>query len=93
MEKCLQQFPSLSLQILKEIISLTNKRLLVSNKEATVNYEITKQINALETIDTKGLTSLFDSISKIYGSDYLLYLEKKEFIEHTLVIRYDTRDP
>jgi hypothetical protein len=53
MENCLQQFPTLSLQILKEIISLTNKRLLVSNKEATVNYEITKQINAIETIDTK----------------------------------------
>jgi hypothetical protein len=93
MENCLQQFPALSLQILKEIISLTNKRLLVSNKEATVNYEITKQINAIETIDTKWLTWLFDSISKIYRSDYLLYLEKKEFIEHTLVIRYDTRDP
>lgn len=93
LEQCLQQFPALSLQILKEIISLTNKRLLVSNREATINYEITKMINSIETFDMKSVTSLFDSISQIFGSDYLLYLEKKEFIEHTLVIRYDTREP
>ncbi len=92
MELCLQQFPPLSLQILKEIISLTNKRLLVSNREATINYEITKLINGIEIIDMKNITSLFDQISRIFWSDYLLYLEKKEFIDHTLVIRYDTRN-
>lgn len=93
MEKCIQQFPVVSFSLLKEIISLTNKRLLISNREVTVNFEITKYINNMESLDIKSFALLFDNISRVFWSDYLLYLEKKEFIEHTLVIRYDTREP
>lgn len=92
LNKCLTEFPLISFEIFKKIISLTNTRLLVSDREATINYEVTKKINALEKIDFKSLTSLFDQIANAFWCDYLLYLEKKEFIEHTLVIRYDTRN-
>lgn len=92
LHKCLIEFPLISFEIFKKIIALTNSRLLVSDREATINYEVTKRINGLEKVDFKSLTSLFDQIANVFWCDYLLYLEKKEFIEHTLVIRYDTRN-
>jgi hypothetical protein len=91
MTKCMRDFPSESLFLLNEIISLTNKRLLLSNREITVNSELQKTISKLEKVDMKNILHLVDQLKNIFGSDYILYIEKSQFLSDAIVIRYDTR--
>lgn len=66
MKKCMEQFPLLVFEILKKVIVLSHERLMASDREATVNYEITTLINSIDKIEVKTLAFLFDTILQIY---------------------------
>jgi hypothetical protein len=87
----MRDFPKESLLLLNEIISLTNKRLLLANREITVNSELQKTISLLEKIDMRHIFFLIDRLKLIFACDYILYIEKSQFISDAIVIRYDTR--
>ena len=89
--KFLETNPQEAFYLFSFIIAETNKRLLTANMQIIANYEIDKTINELETIDTKSIFLLIDKIRSIVWCSYLLYLEKNEFVQDTMVLKYDTR--
>jgi hypothetical protein len=60
--KFIEEFPSIGFDILKHIISETNKRLLEVNRLFTSSIEIEHLINSIKEIDTKVILSLIDKI-------------------------------
>ncbi len=93
LKKFIEESPSLWYEILKHIITQTNKRLQEANKLITNNYEIEKEINNLKTIDQKSIFWLIDKSQKIVWVDYILYFEKHQIMENFLILKYDSRQP
>ncbi|NUJ97910.1 cyclic nucleotide-binding domain-containing protein [Candidatus Gracilibacteria bacterium] len=91
LEKFIQEEPKEGFLLLKEIIDISNKRILSANKELTANYEIDKYINQIEKIDLKNIFLLIDKIKSVIGCSYIIYLENNEFVKNMLVLKYDTR--
>lgn len=93
LKKFIEENPSLWFELLKHIITETNKRLLEANKLITSNYEIEKAINSLKDINSKTIFSLIDKIKDIVDVDYILYFEKHQIMENFLTLKYDSRQP
>lgn len=91
LKKFIESNPSDWYELMKYIIIKWNERLLSSNKEITINYEINKAINSIDKIDLKNIFMLIDFIRLIIGCNYILYLEDNEVYENILTLRYDTR--
>lgn len=91
LEKFIQEEPKEWFLLLKEIIDISNKRILSANKELTANYEIDKYINQIEKIDLKNIFLLIDKIKSVIWCSYIIYLENNEFVKNMLVLKYDTR--
>lgn len=91
LKKFIESNPSDWYELMKYIIIKWNERLLSSNKEVTINYEINKAINSIDKIDLKNIFMLIDFIRLIIGCNYILYLEDNEVYENILTLRYDTR--
>lgn len=91
LQKFIEEEPKEWFLFLKEIINISNKRLLSTNKEITANYEIDKYINKIEKIDLKNIFLLIDKIKSVIWCSYIIYLENNEFVKNILVLKYDTR--
>lgn len=93
LKKFIEENPSIWFELLKHIITETNKRLLESNKLITSNHEIEKAISSLKEINSKGIFNLIDKIKSIVDVDYILYFEKHQVMEDFLTLKYDSRQP
>lgn len=93
LKKFIEENPSIWYELLKHIITETNKRLLESNKIITTNYEIEKQVKALTSIDRKSIFGLIDKIKMIADVDYILYVEKHQVLDNFFTLKYDSRQP
>lgn len=91
LKKFIESSPADGYELMKYIIIKWNERLLSSNKEVTINYEINKAINSVDKIDLKNIFMLIDFIRLIIGCNYILYLENNEVYENILTLRYDSR--
>jgi len=89
-EDLIKKYPLEWLVLLKHLINITNHRLLKSNTIVTATYEINKQIVSLEKITIKSIFEIINSIKSIINCDYIIYLEKYEAINNSLILRYNT---
>jgi len=90
-QEFIEENPHEGFLFIREIINVSNQRLLAANKEITASYEIDKYINKIENIDWKNIFLLIDRIKSIVGCNYILYLESNEAIKNILILKYDTR--
>lgn len=93
LKKFIEENPSIWYELLKHIITETNKRLLESNKIITTNYEIEKHVKALTQIDRKSIFWLIDKVKVIADVDYILYIEKHQVLDNFFTLKYDSRQP
>ncbi len=91
LQKFIEEEPKEWFLFLKEIIDISNKRILSTNKEITANYEIDKYINEIEKIDLKNIFLLIDKIKCVVWCSYILYLENNDFVKNIFILKYDTR--
>ena len=91
LESLLEKHPKIAIKLLKNIIDVTNTRLLNVNKEIASIEELNNTINILETINRSSLFVLFDKIHSIITSEYVIYLESHQVLDNYLIARYDTR--
>ncbi len=91
--KFLEKFPSQARDILVYIISITNERVLASNKYITSIYEINKSIRDLKEITLKEIFLLFEKIKIIMDSEIILFFEKNYVMKEFLTLKYDSRIP
>lgn len=87
-----KKYPVESLNLLKYIIFLTNKRLLDSNKLITATYKISKEIIWIDKITNKKIFELIDKLKDIIDLSYIIYYEKNPVIDNYLKLMYDTRE-
>ncbi len=87
----IKEYPSEWIELLTNIISLSNKRLLESNFLLTSSYQISKIISEIEFYNNKNLFIIIEEFKKILWVDYLIYLEKSPVMEDYLTVKYDTR--
>nr|MDD3719961.1 cyclic nucleotide-binding domain-containing protein [Candidatus Gracilibacteria bacterium] len=91
-ENFINKHPIEGLNLLRHIISITNKRLLSSNKLITVNHEVVKSIMQIENINEKNIFMVIDKIKLITGYDYILFLEANPVVNNYYTLKYDTRE-
>jgi len=87
----ISDFPSEWIDLLNEIIDISNKRLLESNFLVTSNYEMSKTISEINLFDNKSLFNIIDKFKKIIWAEYIMYLEKNPVMDNYLTVKYDTR--
>jgi len=90
LNKLIKKYPLEWLDLLKHLINLTNSRLLESNSLFTATYEINRKILSLDNITIKSIFEIINTIKSVIWCDYILYLEKYEYIDKTLVLKYNT---
>ncbi len=90
-EKFFKTFPEESIDLLKHIIYIWNKRLLKANREITATYEINKSISEIENIDFKNIFKIIEKIKDLIWCSYILYFEKSAAFTDYFILRYDTR--
>ena len=81
----------LAKDILVNIISLTNKRTLDSNKYITSLYEINRSIKNISQINFLEIFKILEKIKNILNWEYLLYLEVNPIYKKYLTLKYDSR--
>lgn len=91
-ENFINKHPIEWLNLLRHIISITNKRLLSSNKLITVNHEVVKSIMQIENINEKNIFMVIDKIKLITWYDYILFLEANPVVNNYYTLKYDTRE-
>ncbi|MFA5917713.1 MAG: cyclic nucleotide-binding domain-containing protein [Candidatus Gracilibacteria bacterium] len=92
LQKFIEKYPKEGLELLGYIIDITNKRLVVSNKLITANYEIVKSIIEIENVNDKNIFYLIEKIKLITGYNYILFLEINPVMSDYLILKYDTRE-
>lgn len=90
-EKFIVKNPSQGINLLAEIIDLTNKRLLDSNYMVTSSYSISKFISEISEFNNENLYKIFDELNSILKSEYVIYLENNPVMDKYLSMKYDTR--
>ncbi len=88
-----KQEPKIWLDILVEIIDISNKRLLESNNRLTSILKMSEEIANLNNYNNENIFKLIDSFVKIISADYIIYLERNPILENYMTIKYDTRTP
>jgi hypothetical protein len=86
-------FPEEAKNILVNIISITNKRILSWNKYITSIYEINKQVSKIQNVNFKEIFCLFEKIKFILELKYLIFLETNNIDKTYLKLKYDSRKP
>lgn len=89
----IEKFPKAWLDLFKNIIDISNKRLLISNALITANYEMNQYISWLEKINIKSILKIIDKFKIIAKVDYILYIENNPVFKEYLTLQYDTRKP
>ncbi|MDQ7009797.1 MAG: cyclic nucleotide-binding domain-containing protein [Candidatus Gracilibacteria bacterium] len=89
--KLMEKDPQLAKDILVQIISITNKRTLDSNKYIASVYEINKNINNIKQINYLEIFKILNKINLILKGDYILYLETNPIDDKYLSLKYDSR--
>lgn len=92
LQKFIEKYPKEWLELLWYIIDITNKRLVISNKLITANYEIVKSITQIESVNDKNIFYIIEKIKLITGYNYILFLEINPVIWDYLILKYDTRE-
>ena len=92
-ETFLKEDSPLALSILKNIINISNNRLLRSNRQITANHEVNIAINNISSLSLKPVLWLIDTFANIIDCDGLIFLEKKTIIENYVEYKYDSRFP
>lgn len=87
-----EKYPKEWFDLLSYIIESTNKRLIISNKLITSNYEIVKSITEIENINDKSVFNIIDKMILVTDYDYILFFEVNQVIKDYLVLKYDTRE-
>lgn len=90
-EEFIKHHPSEWINLLTEIINLSNKRLLESNFLVISSYKISKSISELTSYNNKNLFKIIEEFKNVLWVDFLLYIEKNPVIESYLTLKYDTR--
>ncbi|MDD5770263.1 MAG: cyclic nucleotide-binding domain-containing protein [Candidatus Gracilibacteria bacterium] len=92
LKKFIEENPTVGFDLLKHIITETNKRLLEANRIITVNYEINKHIKDLPEVNIKSILGLINDIKSIADINYVIYIEKHPVID-IYILKYDSRIP
>jgi len=72
------------------IISLSNERILKSNKEITANHEINLAISKIKDFSLDAIYKLIIIIQGILEVDQIMYFEKNLVMDHYFKLRYDS---
>jgi len=81
-----------TMNLLKYIIYLSNKRLSEANYLITANYKISKYIIELKEINYKSIFQLIENIKELVWVDHIIYYEVNPVMENYLILKYDTRN-
>lgn len=87
----LKNFPDEWYNLLITIIEIANSRLLRANKEVTANYEVSRAIANIWTIDMKSIYWLLETFHKILEVDQILYFEKNLVMPDYYKLKYDSQ--
>ena len=93
LKRYLEENPMIWYELMRHIITETNRRLLESNKLIASNYEIEKTINTLTKVDLKSIFALIDKVKDILDVDYIIFLQKHLVLQNFLQLKYDSRFP
>jgi hypothetical protein len=92
LQKFIEKYPNQWLELLWYIIDITNKRLVISNKLITSNYEIVKSITEIESVNDKNIFYIIEKIKLITWYNYILFLEINPVMRDYVTLKYDTRE-
>lgn len=87
----IKEYPKEGIELLTEIIDISNKRLLESNFLVTSSYQMSKVISEINLYDNKNLFMIIDNFDKVIWAEYILYLERNPVVENYMTVKYDTR--
>ena len=90
-EKFLIKYTREWVNLLSNIINISNKRLLESNFLVISSYIISKEISEIKEFNNTNLFKIIDTFSKTIGSKYVIYIEKNPVIKEYVNIKYDSR--
>jgi len=82
--------PRLWYTVMLGIISLSNERILKSNKEITANHEINLAISKIKDFSLDAIYKLIIIIQGILEVDQIMYFEKNLVMDHYFKLRYDS---
>lgn len=88
----LKEYLDLAITFLKEIIDLSNKRLLNTNFLLTSTYKISQMISETENFSNKNFFKIIDEFQKIINSKYIIYAEVNQALDNYVNILYDSRN-
>lgn len=89
----LKEYLDLAIIFLKEIIDLSNKRLLETNFLLTSTYKISQMISQTDNFSNKNLFKIILEFQKILKAKYIIYLEINKVLDNYVNVLYDTREP
>ncbi len=89
-KKFIEDNTDLWLKLLTHIIDIMHWRTLEANSIITATYEINKKISDIDKVDFSVIFWIIDDIKDIIWCDYIVFLEKNEFIDNAIILRYNT---
>jgi len=78
--------------LLKEIISLSNNRLRISNKIITASYNISNEIVKLETFSLKEIFKLIERTKEVTEISEIMYFEESPVSKDYAILKYKTSE-
>ncbi len=78
--------------VLTNIISIANTRLLRSNRQLTANYEVSVAISKIKDISITSIYKLLLVFQSILGVDQIMYFEKNRVMDSYYKLRYDSKN-
>jgi len=91
LEEYIWEFTKDWIELLSQIIEITNKRLLEANYLVTSNYSISKEISELNEFNNKNLFKIIKDFEKTIDANYIIFLEKNPILENYLSLKFDSR--
>ena len=94
LEKLKNTEPQAALDLYEHIIEITNKRLLDTGEELASIYEATNSLTTLsEKLEKEEISfaDILQELSKIIGTDYLIYIEQHPAVANLFSYKFDTK--
>jgi len=90
--KYVSAFPKDAYEVLTTIISITNSRLLKSNRQLTANYEVNVAISKIKDISYTSIYKLLLVFQSILQVDQIMYFEKNLVMDSYYKLKYDSKN-
>lgn len=90
--KYVAAFPEDAYEVLVSVISITNSRLLRSNRQLTANYEVNVAISKIKDISITSIYKLLLIFQSILWVGQIMYFEKNRAMDTYYKLRYDSKN-